>query len=392
MVDDDIIDIRLVPAWDSPSIRSILGGCIRESQLLQAAIAYWTVDDSVFGHPLAPRISAPNGFLCVDLHMPTDIDALAALVRDGAHVRLYCEDITTYRGDGKEEPPFLMHAKMLLFWKSDKTAELWVGSHNWTNRAVMGLNIESSLVIRLKDSSALFYEAAEYLQKIKAICQPFDLSRVDWYKELQKDREGRTTTSIDVEAPDASDLAGLEVSIFGTDEMDFEDVRAVRQKVYLAATDSIDETEHIYPAEINGVHRLNSANPSAGKIAFSPRRYAFRAGRKGLPVLMPVAEVSADVLTNARYYVNLELKQRRDDIRLDYPRGRTVIWGETDEQRSPLIRRLNTDEMQILFRGRPPQVAVPTEVQPEPFRAMTLDERRNLPERSLITRRVVRRR
>jgi hypothetical protein len=49
---------------------------------------------------------------------------------------------------------------MLLFWSKDRTAELWVGSHNWTNRAILGLNVEASLVIRVRDTAPPFRAAA----------------------------------------------------------------------------------------------------------------------------------------------------------------------------------------------------------------------------------------
>ena len=54
---------------------------------------------------------------------------------------------------------------MLLFWGNDGTGELWVGSHNWTKRALLRLNVEAILVVRLKVSSQLCGEAAEYLAR-----------------------------------------------------------------------------------------------------------------------------------------------------------------------------------------------------------------------------------
>ena len=65
-----------------------LAASIARADLLQAAVAYWKVDSSLFGHELTNRISPPHGFLCIDLHRPTDIDALACLVRGGAAVRV----------------------------------------------------------------------------------------------------------------------------------------------------------------------------------------------------------------------------------------------------------------------------------------------------------------
>ena len=84
---DDIFSITLVPAWESPDVQTRLAASIARADLLQAA-AYWTVDSSLLGHELTNRISPPHGSLCVDLHRPTEIDALACLVRGGAAVRV----------------------------------------------------------------------------------------------------------------------------------------------------------------------------------------------------------------------------------------------------------------------------------------------------------------
>jgi phosphatidylserine/phosphatidylglycerophosphate/cardiolipin synthase-like enzyme len=105
-------------------------------------------------------------------------------VRQGGRVHVYYEDIPSYTDQGRKEPPALLHAKMLLFSGADGTAELWVGSHNWTKRALLGLNVEASLVVRLKDSSPLFTAASNYLAHMKAIAEPFDLAKVDIYKAL----------------------------------------------------------------------------------------------------------------------------------------------------------------------------------------------------------------
>jgi hypothetical protein len=101
---------------------------------MQAGVAYWTVNPSITGQPLAAALRHGDGFLCVDLHPPTDVDALAALVTMSARVFLYYENIPTYADDGRPEPPCLVNTKMLLFQNKDRTGELWVGSHNWTNR------------------------------------------------------------------------------------------------------------------------------------------------------------------------------------------------------------------------------------------------------------------
>jgi len=105
------------------------------------------------------------------------------------------------------------------------------------------------------------------------------------------------------------------------------------------------------------------------EISFSPRRHAFRVERK-FPVLLPIAVVAPAGLKSAKYYVTLELGEPDPDVTFEFPRTRTASWEMRDEEQSPLIRRLGTRELALLFRGREPRVKQPVEIEPE-TRALT---------------------
>ena len=214
---DGVLDIQLVPGWSPSSVKWDLTAALARAQYLQAGIGYWTISDTLLGSDLARTLRDDDGFVCVDLHLPTDVDQLAALAAQGAQVRVYHEEIRTYGANGRKEPPQLLHSKMLLFWSKDRTAELWVGSHNWTNRALLGLNVEASLVIRLRDTSPLFRSATGYLAQIKKISTPFELAKVDFYREVQRRSALPAAPVIELEADDAGRFAGVTVAIFGTD-------------------------------------------------------------------------------------------------------------------------------------------------------------------------------
>src|SRR5688500_5235303 len=159
---DGIIDIQLIPQWSSSRVTANLTAALSFAHHRQAGIGYWTIQDALLGPDLARTLRDDEGFAGVDLHPPTDVDALAALAAQGANLRVYYEGIPTYTAGRRKEPPCLLHSKMLLFSAEDRTAELWVGSHNWTNRGLLGLNVEASLVVRLRDWSPLFRAATEY--------------------------------------------------------------------------------------------------------------------------------------------------------------------------------------------------------------------------------------
>lgn len=44
-----------------------------------------------------------------------------------------------------------------------------MGSHIWNRRALLGLNVEASLVVGMRDSSPLFAAATDYLARINEI-------------------------------------------------------------------------------------------------------------------------------------------------------------------------------------------------------------------------------
>jgi hypothetical protein len=388
-MDDGILEVKLLPKWDSPSIRSALEASLSKSTLLQAAVAFWTVSDDLLRNRISPTLGHKSGFLCVDLHPPTDIDALAELVRSGAHVSIFCEEIATYTDNNHKEPPCLLHPKMLLFWSSDGTAELWVGSHNWTNRAILGLNVEASVVLKMMANSPLFYEAAGYLQKIKGICEGFDLSKIEVYKRLQKNMNQRAVPVIELMATQADQLARMEITIFGDDLRDLDEFGKFRKEVYLSAIESFSSaSEHVYLAEVRQVGELNSLNRSAGSVSFSPRRHAFRIGRR-LPELQPFGAIDSSSQMNARYFVTLQLQQKTPDIEFASPTSRAVSWETVDMDASPLIRRLGGDERALLFRTRVPRLKRPAVIEPRSSFGLTLYEQRSSSERTFLTKRVI---
>jgi hypothetical protein len=394
-MDDDILDIKLLPAWSPSSVKRELQSALGRSQLLQASIAYWTVSDRLFGPLLSQALGDASGFVCVDLHLPTDIDALATVVRRGAHVRWYCEDIATYADSGRKEPPCLLHSKMLLFWSKDGTAELWVGSHNWTNRAIAGLNVESSLIVRMRHSSRLFADAADYLQKIRSISHEFDLSRIDSYKQTQQALAKPTKAFIELEAQNASSLDNITIRLFGTDASDQRQLSTVGDRVWLSVFDSESEEECLYPATILHSGVMPAFNPAAGGLTFPEDRYAFRRGHR-FPALLPKGPVDAAVYTQAHYFVTLELSHRDESVVAEYPRPKVDAWVEVHEGTSPLLERLDADARQVLFGGGHPQPMRPRfqvegQVEVSTSTELTLAERRNQAERPLVTRRTLRR-
>ena len=119
-MDDGILDITLLPAWGSPRVDGELKTALSRSQVFRAAIAFWTVTDKVLGASFPRALGHKDGFLCVDLHSPTEVDALASLAKNGSHVYLYWWKVATVTDFGHKESPYLLHTRILLFWYRDR--------------------------------------------------------------------------------------------------------------------------------------------------------------------------------------------------------------------------------------------------------------------------------
>lgn len=368
-MDAGILDIALLPAWSPSSVREALTAALSRSTRLQAGIGYWTIDPALLGPGLVQALQHESGFACVDLHPPTEVEALATLARQGGRVQVYYEDIPTYTDQGRKEPPCLLHAKMLLFWANNGTAELWVGSHNWTKRAILGLNVEASLVVRLKDSSPLFAAASEYLARMRGISEPFDVAKVDFYKQVQRKLAQRLSPVMELEAEDGASAGDTTITVFGTDVEDLRRLGTVRREIHVALLDPTSSAQSLYPATILHSGLLAASDAAAGGISFTPRRVAYRQGQH-LAALQPVGPVDQTVLNTAEYFVTVRLGALDPSLVMERPTPRAAMMAEVDDGVSPLLQRLDADVRTLIFGRREPRVRRPISAAVETHRVL----------------------
>ena len=377
---DGILNLELTPDWYHPDVRSRLADAVKKAKAIRASIAYWTVATDFVDDLLAERLSGPDGFLCVDYHLPTDIDQLARLAERGAAVYIHCADLPTPR----REPPQLVHSKILFFWMADRTAEIWVGSHNWTRRALVGPNVESSAVIRVTETSALFCDALAYLDRTKQVCHAFDLSRVDDYKRLQNPDSEPGKKTIESEAAEAATLLGSAITVFGTEQDELREAAPLRE-ICLSAFDESGNGEYIYRAQITA----SGLMPISG-LLFAANRFAFRHGRR-FPKLLPPSELTDDILGRAAYFIILQVQEEQFDLEALDPPIRPDPWQYAPASSSPLLSRMTEEQLRTVFPGRTPTLRIPADSE-DTLATPAVLSRRELAHHRLIVRKLLRRR
>lgn len=276
------------------------------SESIQAAVAYWTLPESILGHSFIKAIAHIDGFLCCDIHSPTSIESLCSLSSIGGNIFLNLYQITgkTEVPDSKGIPDNLMHSKVYIFNHADNNATIWVGSHNGTFRAMGGINTECALTIETERSSDLYKNISAHVWRIKRLSERFRNEDSDYYKMLQ----GGAKCDQFIEVEDSSNTPlsrGTELSIFGSLMPDYEQLKKVGKKLYLSVINSSSGDERIYKVEINQSGLMKTAGNKAN-LSFNARRYAART-KYELPVLEPKQSVPKSVYDQAEYFVSLTI-------------------------------------------------------------------------------------
>jgi hypothetical protein len=270
----DLLDqVELLPIKPQSSIQDRIRGLVERSTTIRGAVAFWALPSISFGNEFAEKISG-NGFLCVDIQRPTNIDALVNLRECGANVLLHL-----WRASGNTElpgtlglPKNLMHSKVMLFDVADGGATVWIGSHNGTNRAIAGINIETSLLVHTSRKSALYNQLREHLDFIRSSCEMLDTSLVDYYRWLQGEQVDRKV--IELGDPEGKISTGDQFVLFLSEQVDAKQLKTVGDNVLLSFTDD-GGNERFFEGEIGQAGSLLTF-PS---LSFPVSRYASRQGR-----------------------------------------------------------------------------------------------------------------
>ncbi len=259
---NDIQNIEFLTSVVEPAqFFARLHASLQTATAMRAAIAYWTVEPTFVHSGLADLLSADRSFVCIDIQLPTSIAQLAHLVeatkafaRSGTvservflHLRIFRGRVEV-SGAMNSLPRHLLHPKLLLLDRSDGSAEIWVGSHNWTKMALTGANIEASIILTVPQTSSLYIDAARDLAQMQALCSPFNLRHTVYYQWLQGLLEEQRLCEF--EYKQSKELSGQELMVFVSGDYQESDLRQLGQTIYCSVYDEHHPRPALYRAEI----------------------------------------------------------------------------------------------------------------------------------------------
>ena len=334
-----------------------LGDSLINCRSVVGSIAYWTLGTKAINNTILQALSKPSSSMCVDLQWPTDLKKIAAFVNNlrictAAPVMHICLRKNLY----SREVVSKLHTKLLVFDMGDGNWEIWTGSHNFTESALNGSNLEATVCIhgRIDDLQfeRLLYGVQNYLTGILHFCEPFDPQKLAYYEALQGKANGKDIIDaehiiiahvLSLQSELANQLAGQTIILLGNLQEELAYIRSRnqgrKQPVYLRVKDIHSGLIYTYEAQIRPNDLIDNA--SSSNVSFNDRRWATRnASNTGEaitpPILQQKTNVSTQIIRENKYYVNIELKRMFEEgIRITYytyPEVKsTKLWRVVDD-------------------------------------------------------------
>lgn len=376
---------------------------------INAAVCYWTMPPAEFCPEFLSALKHKDSCLVVDIHSPTSIDSLAEFNRAKANVFLYLFQIVgkTETPDSKGIPDHLMHAKVFVFDYGTNEIKIWVGSHNGTRRAMLGLNFELATVITCERNSVDHLKALQFIEQIKKISSVFKQSEIDLYRSIQ--RIAAADAFIELTDSQVTPLKRSSmISIFGKKDSDYTQLQKVGKKIYLSITNSISGDETIYKASVYQSGYLDKQSQSNKQkktsLIFDKRRFAVKLNTT-VPMLEPEQAVPKSIYSNCRYFVTLKVEKALVDFDA-FEAPTEHLWEDVDKQlylegaAQPIsddalviskdqevgqyrIQGVNLGQAKSIFTTDPISDMDRT------LKVLTLTERNSLPDQPLIRRRLL---
>jgi HKD family nuclease len=181
-----------------PMLRSLVAGARR----LDAAIAFVTPSGTRVLREFLKAQPGGNARLVVSVRFPTNLTEVASLselmpgkvfIHTGFQVP---EEFKADRGQ--------FHSKVVLIECASDERCIIVGSHNWTENALAGHNLEAATIIRCRESDSIVAQVREHIESCVRRAEPFDTKRLRFYQTVQSKLHTGPSAS------DSEDFPGFE--------------------------------------------------------------------------------------------------------------------------------------------------------------------------------------
>lgn len=177
-----MVDIELLSTgWTSSGSSALdrLEEIARDSVWIKGVMAFFTHGNEaplVKKKHLMERLKASESYLCVGWNKPTNFEKINTLEKIGVKFYVNVAKVNRRPDEIERMNHNLLHSKMLVFARKNNAFTVVVGSHNWTNKALLGtallsgFNLEDSLILNFDSKTEVVDLCLDRIEHIKSRC------------------------------------------------------------------------------------------------------------------------------------------------------------------------------------------------------------------------------
>jgi HKD family nuclease len=356
-VDSSILEMKLLNSdITTDGIYDELTQIAKDSIRLYASVAFLTTSGP------DPQIInvLKEGYICTDICWPTNLSYLQVLHDSDVDVHLHLQQIKGPKSKQVDGYTHLMHSKLLLF-ESDKYATIIVGSHNWTDKALGGVNTEDSILIKVDYGAPLHIKTKKRLDWIKSTCLDYNPSDFLLYKSIQESKKlnfnNKKKLTFALLHDSISLSAPMELLMFGDDLSEHAKIPTRKEQCLISIHESSNLNNYqLYDGIIVRETLLPKADSELTAETF-PERFHFirKSGEKKHP-LVNIGPIDSSYNNEYKYMVWIRLERRKDTHAKIVEKVSTPqMWiddAEYNKSNSPLFKNLQNSKV-IIEKANP---------------------------------------
>ena len=362
----DKTTIKLFPSRRTEKTRDYFDSLLSNCEWLKGCAAFWTIYPSFFRGKLKEILQNDESYYCVHLSPPTDVNALNEFYNASANLYAYNLFWKSTLEEGRHPP--LLHAKVAIFKMQEDKVVIWVGSHNFTQSALLDINIEASTVIETTIDSLYYIETLRFLEEVKEECEKYEPIIAKWLTILQGKNIDRLTKRDIAELYDLNEkfieaffrtqviyLVGNNVhsldgnsliQIIGLDNQFNKALSTKQKQIVLYIQEKGTEHCYIYLAKIILSGDIDEQISGTYSMQFSSRRYSVLKSNLYGAVLNEKTIINEDQLKMASYVSSLKIENKIDKISIfPFP---SKVWENVNSEK--VIRPISTEEKSVLLK------------------------------------------
>jgi hypothetical protein len=196
------MDVQFFDAYPFAEMGARMRELFRGARRVEAAMAFVTRHGVERWLELFQQSKPPEARLVVSVRFPTDLAALCRLEpRMSGNLFIHTGYLEPHEQNAERGQ---FHSKLVLIDYVDGESAVVVGSHNWTENALCGINLEAGVILRGQTDEPAIAQARRHIAECAARSELFDPGRLRYYQTIQsKLHLGPAST-------DSDDLAGFE--------------------------------------------------------------------------------------------------------------------------------------------------------------------------------------